>query len=87
MAGTVTVILGKKMPRTWQPKIFFADSEISYATVSVDNPIAPGVYSIPSGQQSNLDWWYDNGFFFNAFGRLHVGRLMADNTPDTVEVL
>lgn len=72
------------MTVNFQPQIFFGPKVISYCTLPIEDSILPGVYDIPEDQRSNLDWFYDNDFRFNAYGRLHVGRLMEEEEPDTV---
>lgn len=86
MAGTIVIIRGFPMAVNYQPYISFGYQSISYCTLPIEASIGPGEYAIPEDQRTNLDWFYDNDFRFNQYGRNHVGALMADEEPDTVLV-
>lgn len=86
MAGTILIMRGFPMKLTYQPYIFYGSRSISYCTIPIDGAIEPGVYEIPVDQRDNLEWFYDNLFRFNAYGRKHVGEMMAAIEPDTVWV-
>lgn len=64
--------------------VLYGQDNISWITQRVAGAIDPGTHSIPSDQRDNLDWFYDNGFDIDAFGRLHILRLMQEIEPDTV---
>lgn len=87
MAGTITIITGDPMVINYQPLIFFGNAFITYSSVEIPLIVTPGTYSIPPLQQDNLNWFYDNDFKFNAYGRKHLGALMADTMPDSIVVL
>jgi len=86
MAGTILILRGSPLTVNYQPYIFFGAEVISYCTLPIADSIEPGTYDIPVGQQTNLDWFYDNFFRFNKYGRLHVGQLMELNEPDQVVI-
>ncbi len=71
----------------YQPYIYFGSQSITYSSVEITLMLDPGIYIIPSDQQDNLDWFYDNNFKFNAYGRKHLGTLMTDEMPSVVVVL
>jgi hypothetical protein len=87
MAGTINIIRGEPLKINYFPYIYFDNAQITYSTAPIDTIIEPGIYSIPADQRDNLNWFYDNNFRFNAYGRLHAGRMMSDNEPDTVVVI
>jgi len=60
---------------------------ISYCTTSITTALTPGLYDIPPDQQDNLQWFVDNDFRLDRYGRLHVGYMMTDNNPDQVQVI
>ena len=60
---------------------------VSWITQPVSGAISPGTHSIPMGQRDNLDWFDDNGFAIDQFGRLHILRMMQELTPDSVVLI
>lgn len=84
MPGTILILRGFPLTVNYQPYIFFGADVISYCTLPIEDSLPPGVYDIPEEQRSNLDWFYDNDFRFNAYGRKHVGKLMEEFEPDQV---
>lgn len=64
--------------------VISGQQNVSWITQPVLGAIAPGSYTIPSDQRNNLDWFNDNGFSIDEFGRLHILRMMQEITPDTV---
>lgn len=87
MAGTITVIRSEPMIVNYQFQVIFGNKSISYCSAEIPLAIELGSYEIPEDQRDNLDWWYDNNFKLNAYGRFHIGRLMEEEEPDTVIVV
>lgn len=87
MAGMITIIRGRAMKTNYLPWVYFNEQQVSYCTLTVIDAIAPGIYTIPEDQRTTLQWFSDNGFRMNKYGRLHIGRMMSDNEPDAVTIL
>jgi hypothetical protein len=84
MAGTILIQRTSETSKNYFGYLLFGKKNISWLTQPVDGAIDPGTYTIPGDWQNNLNWFYDNGFEFDQFGRLHVLLLMLNSSPDTV---
>lgn len=87
MAGTITIIRSEPMVVNYQFQVIFDNKSISYCSAEIPLAIELGSYEIPEDQRDNLNWWYDNNFKFNAYGRLYIGRLMEEEEPGAVIVV
>ena len=85
--ATVTIIRTSVTTNNYFGYVIAQGKSISWISETFDGALDPGSYSIPTGQQDNLDWFNDNGFKIDQFGRLHIGRMMEEVMPDTVIII
>lgn len=71
-------------PKNYFGYVLNSQQNVSWITQRVSGAIDPGTHSIPEDQRNNLQWFYDNGFDIDAFGRRHILRMMIELTPDSV---
>lgn len=97
MAGKILIINGLVAKVNYQPHIYFVPDPnedgsqpptqfISWVTISAEDVLDPGTYTIPEDQRDNLDWFNDNNFRTVKFCRRHLTYCMQDNLPETVLV-
>ncbi len=98
MPNTLKIIIGEIGTTNYQPNIFVLPTDpeddsalptrlISWCWISGDELIEPGTYTIPEEQRTNLEWFYDNKFRLDKFGRLHLQYCMTDYSPESVTVI
>lgn len=98
MANTLKIILGEVGTTNYQPNVYAlpVDPEttdplptkfISWLWISADQVIEPGIHEIPEDQRDNLQWFYDNNFRLDEFGRRHVQYAMEQYNPVSVTVI
>lgn len=63
------------------------ETYISWLWISIDEVITTGIYEIPEGQRDNLDWFYENKFRLDKYGRRHIQYTMTDTEPDEITVV
>lgn len=98
MIYKLKLILGAPLTTNYQGQLYMlpfdeeteeygTDVYISWIWISIDQVIAAGTYSIPEEQRDNLNWFYDNNFRLDKYGRRHIGYTMLDYVPDEITVL
>lgn len=98
MGGIIYIVQGLPAVNNYQPEIYFIPPEtdegfqpptqyVTWITLSISDALEPGYYDIPEDQQDNLDWFYDNNFRTDRFGRRHLTYIMEDNNPTQVLVI
>lgn len=98
MANSLKIILGELGSTNYQPRIYVLPEDpeteealptrfVSWCWISADEIIEPGIYVLPEEQRSNLEWFYDNKFRLDAFGRLHLQYCMTDYLPTQITVM
>jgi len=70
-----------------EEEVFLPTKYISWLWISIDEVIEPGIYEIPEGQRDNLEWFSDNNFRLDEFGRRNIGYKMQDYEPVQVTVI
>lgn len=98
MANTLKMILGDIGKNTYQPQLFARPEDpetedplpnkyVSWCWISADELIEPGTYNIPEDQRDNLEWFYDNNFRLDKFGRLHIQQAMTLYEPESITII
>lgn len=87
MAGTVLI---QRLPPTinnWFCWISFGNEGSSWISLPRSASLTPGLYTLDPDQKDNLDWYNENLFKIDAFGRLHILRMMQENLPDYISII
>lgn len=75
------------MPWNNEDEVYLPSQFVSWCWISADQLIEPGEYEIPEDQQDNLEWFYDNNFRLDKFGRRHIKYAMQDWVPTKIQVI